>query len=58
MPRAEIPSKQAMHILTQLHAELAGQSKAARPHGATPNALASIATTQQRKMVVEQPGLR
>jgi hypothetical protein len=33
MPRAEILSKQALHTLTQLHAELAGKIETNRKHG-------------------------
>src|SRR5258707_7577543 len=33
MPKAEISSKQALHTLTQLHAELAGKIETNRTHG-------------------------
>src|SRR5258708_16741922 len=33
MPKAEISSKQALHTLTQLHAELAGKIETNRNHG-------------------------
>jgi hypothetical protein len=36
MPRAEILSKQAMHTLTQLHAELAGKIETNRKSGDKP----------------------
>src|SRR5260370_27097414 len=33
MPKAEISSKQALHTLTQLHAEVAGKIETNRNHG-------------------------